>query len=736
MLEAKKVREVAEQDATKKIMDHVSPIIKKMIMKEAAESSKFLFGEDDSEPGIVTDPFGGTNPGDLSTSGEIPGQLPNGSPGLEQAPISPKGELGGMPMPDNEGKITLDFEQLFNMTGAAGGSQGAQGLIPNAQPLDSIVADTGAMATPPSEEAPINAPISGTLPPGAESAPLPQTEPASTPGMPAPLPPTPENQLPAPTPEGEDETLPQPTLAEKVELFHTNVIMVAEKIDNVISKGINSSTLVKESIKAKLFSLCENVDVLVAEGTFNEKQAKIVENKLDFLYSKLNEANDPNSYKKDEGKNMTTLKEFAAKLFEEDALGPVLTPKATAHAEKVSGVAPGVDLFKEGEEMSEEELTEALLGEAAPASTAFGDGTVPSGAQTKSPKVAGKSLASEKGAAGIAESAPASTAFGDGSKATGAETASPDVHDASALADKTGNHTILEFDEKELKEAIARVRKENFARKLASVKEEALKGTDAKGHLKTPKVPEGEQSKTKPEGKAVAQPKEIKEEFDIASLTGGDDASDMSADLDVDADNGGSGEVELKFQIDIDDLEALLSGGVADFIAEPTSADMGSDMAPETDVGDDDASDTIEISDDSDEPEEVLTDASASDEVEEEETLMEMKKQLSESKLLTAKALYVSKFAVREDLTSKQKQKIAGYFDATKSLAEAKDTYGKIKKILSESASTNNLSGSASRPTTTGRANSINEGVDKSPDMIEPSRWMLLAGIGKKNPRN
>jgi len=775
ILEAKKVREVAEQNARDRIIEHVSPIIKRMITKEAVESSKFLFGEVDSDPNLISDPVSGVNPSDLSP---MMGGENAAEPSMSgmSAPISASGELGGMPMPDNEGKITLDFEQLFNMTGAAGGGSAATDMLQgmgdqNGLPDNLTPADPGAVGEVPNEAPPIAPPGAGSPATDAE-APAPPMSPEplagaapAAPGMP-PAPPQP----PA-NPEEEQNLAPKP-IAEKIENFRTNVGMVAEKIVLVLSRG-NNSLLVKESIKSKLFSLCENADTLLSEGAFTTQQAKIVENKLNFLYTKLNEANDLSSYKEDEGKKMTTLKEFAAKLFEEDSLGPVLTPKAGAHAEKVSGVAPGVDLFKEGEDLSEEEelnaLAEALLAEEAVASTSFGDGKVTGSAETKSPSVGkGKSLASEKGAAGIAESAPASTSFGDGQKATGAQTASPKVHSDSALVDETGSNTILEFDEKELKEAISRVRKENFARKLAVVKEEALKGTDTKGHLKTPKVPEGEQSKVKPAGGRAQKIEDIKEEFDFASLGAGSEDEDegsldlspeVDADLDTDMSDDVGGEVELKFSIDIDDLEALLSGGVADFIAEPDNmdgeAELGDEMSDDMSGDMSDDTDSIEITDDSDD--EVLMDSPEETEEEVDEAPMaspspmhesrkpktaknlsegkaikKMQLQLQESQLLTAKALYVSKFAVREDLTSKQKKKIAEYFDKASTLAEAKETYGKIKKIVTESASTNKLSGSASRPTTTGSAR-LDEGVNNSPDTIDPTRWMLLAGIGK-NP--
>lgn len=766
ILEAKKLREVAETDARNKIIEAVSPIIKKMITKEAAEASKFLFGEEDIDPGMISDPMGGTSPDDLSG-------MMGGTDSPTQAPISATGELGGMPMPDEEGKITLDFQQLFSLGGGTGGAPSPEaigGLNAQSQPMAPDLGAPGPEAIPPTPEAapvpPIAAGIPGATPEGSPMAsPMPPATPPAAPGgVPGEIVQPGAGATPAVPPE---ELPPEeiPNLTEtKINSFKSEVVLVAEKIDFFRAKK-NTSALVRESIKSKLFSLCESVDSLTSEGVISGRQAQIVENKLEFLFSKLNEATHDNSYREDQGKMMTTLKEFAAKLFEEDALGPATADKATAHAEKVSGIQPGVDLFKEGEDKADEaadmkELAESLLGEDAPASTAFGDGKEMSDAENKSPKVHdADALAKEKGAGIVGEAAPASTAFGDGSKATGAENTSPKVHAGKALADETGANTILEFDEKELREAIAKVRKENLARKIATVKEGAkgaLSGTDKDGHLKTPKVPEGDQGSAKAEGGKNPALKNLKEETVSLMASGGDEGG---SDLDsvVDAGGGSEGEVELTFQIDVDDLEALLSGGVADFIAEPSAGDDSGAM----DFG---GGDDIEVVDDapegggSDDAGGLLMDKEEEEEVVDEtappapapgkmpmqesknktaknveKTVRELKTQLHESQLLTAKALYVSKFAVRNDLTSKQKQKIAEYFDKAKTIAEAKETYSKIKKILTESTSSSNLSGSASKPTGTGSARILEESVQKNAsDSIEAQRWMLLAGIKSK----
>lgn len=757
IIEARKLKEVAELDARNKVIEAVTPIIKRMIAKESS-TQKFLFGEDDLP---MEDPMMSAEP-----PMEVPDMAPPTDAGLppaggdisNAAPISPSGDLVGMPMPDDEGKITVDFSQLFSMGSGSQGVEDAasQEVVPPPGDL------AGGLPPMPTEVPPV-APIGGAeVPPagvagvGPEAGAAQALDPASA-ALPA-APGAIDGQAPvgqALTPEEN----PEPIVAgeSKIYNFQNEVRVVAERIDLLYFRG-SAPSLVKESVKSRLFTLCEQLDDLMSEGVISPKKARIAENKLEFLFMKLNEAEERNTYKTDKGAHMTSLKEFAAKLFEEDALGPATADKATAHAEKVSGVAPGVDLFKEGEEPVDDTATmaEALLGEDAPASSAFGDGKLEGDAENKNPQVHDADALVKEPGAGIVESAPASTAFGDGTEMPGAENTNPQLHQSGNLADESGSNSILEFDEKELREAVVKLRKENLARKLKAVKESAaagLKGSvsDKEG-LTVPKVKVGDQGSAKPVGgKEPAQ--ENLAECGMTEETPMGDSGGLPGMPGA----GGGEEVELTFSIDVDDLEALLNGAADQFVAEP-EGDVGGDDAggfPGSDsMGGDD--DSIEVvGDDSpegllvDEPaEEPTTDEAAgasapgklsvkenkSRQVSGKTAIASLVKQLNEQKLLTAKALYVSKFTVREDLSSKQKQKIVGYFDKASTLAEAKETYAKIKKILSENASTpsTKLSGSGSKPTTAGSAK-LNESVSgNTGDQIESARWMLLAGIPSK----
>lgn len=776
IIEARKLKEVAELDARNKVIEAVTPIIKKMIAKESADHQRFLFGEDDlptEEPVLDVAPPMDAASMDMAppVDAELPpagGDVPNA------APIAPAGELVGMPMPDEEGKITVDFSQLFSMgTGAQGVSNVSS---PEAVPPPGDMA--GGLPPMPTEVPPVSAVGGGEMAPagvagvGPEAGSVAQAPEASALGAVPGADGDPLGQTSPGAPLAPEEE-PEPVIAGEGKLygFQNEVRVVAERIDILYFRGA-VPTLVKESVKSRLFTLCEQLDSFVQEGVVSPKKARIAENKLEFLFMKLNEAEERNTY--NQGAHMTSLKEFAAKLFEEDALGPATADKATAHAEKVSGVQPGVDLFKEGdapavdevspgtEADADKQMAEALLGEDAPASSAFGDGKLEGDAENKNPAVHDpKALVKEPGA-GIVESAPASTAFGDGEKAKGAENTNAQLHQSGNLVDEKGANAILEFDEKELKEAVAKLRKENIARKLKAVKESAagaLKGSvsDKEG-LTVPKPTEGDQGSAKPVGGKEAALENLKEcgmteetPLDMAGSSGGPESV---GSLPGAPEAGGAGEVELTFSIDVDDLEALLNGAADEFVAEPAGDAGGGFPGGEEE---------IEVTDDSSSPEDILM-GGAGDE-EEEETKDEaampaasapskvsvresktarkpvsgkvvvesLVKQLNEQKLLTAKALYVSKFSVREDLTVKQKQKIAEYFDKASTLAEAKTTYEKIKKILAESASpSTKLSGSASKPTTAGSAKLNESAAPKGADQIDSARWMLLAGIPSK----
>ena len=102
--------------------------------------------------------------------------------------------------------------------------------------------------------------------------------------------------------------------------------------------------------------------------------------------------------------------------------------------------------------------------------------------------------------------------------------------------------------------------------------------------------------------------------------------------------------------------------------------------------------------------------------------------QLHETQLLTARSLYVNKLFVRDELTGTQKRKIVEYLDSANTIAEAKEIYNRLVRVLDAGEKNGAMiKESAQRP-----ARMLTESV------VEPSfdttRWQILAGV-KRNAK-
>jgi hypothetical protein len=102
--------------------------------------------------------------------------------------------------------------------------------------------------------------------------------------------------------------------------------------------------------------------------------------------------------------------------------------------------------------------------------------------------------------------------------------------------------------------------------------------------------------------------------------------------------------------------------------------------------------------------------------------------QLQETQLLTARSLYVNKLFVRDELTGAQKRKIVEYLDSARTIAEAKEIYGRLVRVLDAGKKNGAMiKESATRP-----AQVLTESA------VEPSfntsRWQILAGV-KRNAK-
>ena len=120
--DAEKLMEIAEADAKKALIEQLTPYIKRVIAKEAVGSTDFFFEQDEEEQEQVPPPvdpqgMGGPMATTAPANTTDPTQELDAGLGdeLSDAPVpAPEGEnLVGASMPDEDGKIVVDFEDLF-----------------------------------------------------------------------------------------------------------------------------------------------------------------------------------------------------------------------------------------------------------------------------------------------------------------------------------------------------------------------------------------------------------------------------------------------------------------------------------------------------------------------------------------------------------------------------------------------------------------------------------------------
>lgn len=700
LLEAKKIKELAEEDAKKSIMEAISPYIKDIISKKINESSEhdFLFHEE--EETLDT----------LDTAGEELSAGPMGDqPNEAPIQIGKSEDVVNATMPGADGMITVSVEDLFKDAPETG--------VPQPEP---------------------------EIPEEVPQASVPVTEPVEE-------------------PMGEAPGL----YMESFDDWKINLLETSEKIDRVFFSK-KSSSIVRESLKNKLFSLMESLDSLKEKGKVNSETAKINENKLEFLFLKLKDGNLDNSYLKEDQKEenyMASLKEYAAKLFAEsfaeegtkDGTNCETTASAK-HAADVSGVGPGVDLGLNEEMLpvGDTDVADALPGTdpkpGTPEQWAEGEASLSETNQDKVIEEALDALGEEVEAEGHA-------GFGDSSE-------------------KPSVEPMLEMDEAELKEAIA-----EWKAKKAMMQE---------------KVEEGDQGSVDPEGghepakkhlddkpKADTGLEEVdeltmKEEADLMGLDA-DPAATPDAGLPGD-DLGMGDDVDADMVINIDlpdevedaladvDMSALddISVSLADvdvnsgnetgadpMSAPPVSAEpaldapaTGTEPAPELDASDGEGEEEDDM---------METKMSALMEsvkkLENEKKLLESKvknnasiakklkeqsddykTQLVEANLFIAKNVYFTKFLQKGTLSQTNLKKIVEHLDRAKTVSQAKEIYNLINKKLAESAAASKkLTGSSSAATSSGSAVSLNESVSHNDgEFIEVERFKKLAGIKSK----
>lgn len=672
--DAAKIRDIAEQDAKNAILEQISPYIKKMIM---AQASNVLLEQEEPMPQDASvmppETFPGTGtPAAAETT--VPSEVPVKAAGAEKVNVSMA--AGGKPV--------IDFDDLFADNSS-----------------EEIVNPEGMNAQSSMDVTTVEPPIVGE--PNASVDGIPAT-PSSAPAA-APVPP-PADAGPPPAPEtagaaSEEEQLnpaPGAPLAEikTVKQLERQLAEMAVKIDRIYTTKV--SDLTKDSYKTKLFSLLEQLDKLAAKKAITPRQAQLNENRLEFLFLHLKEAKLNNSYKtKDKEKTMTTLKEFAAKLFEsadEERLGqdskssgqtgvPV-HKKATAHAQKMDGVQ--ADLFAGGAKTVETRHAAA--------------GSV------DAEELEG--LSGEEGAWEEALMEEIQAALRD---ELDAHEERPEELPASVKASG-----YFDINEAALRKAVAKLRNESKNRKSL---DEAM--------VLSVELPDDVEE-------ALAGEELVAD----VSFDGSEEEDEEMVDLDT-SDAGEEGEEEV---VDLD------------MSSDEDMEDMGSEeeeMLLTDEEGEEEEEELEEMRKpmmESRKARKALLEARVREtksrrlaEAKRAEAAG-LKRDMAETNLFLSKLVYLNKFLVREDLSRKVKQQIVEHLDRASTIAEAKDIYGKIVRKLDEAAAaqTAPVVGSASKPTTAGSAR-LNESVSRaatSGGSADPvigtfEKWQILANIKRNN---
>jgi hypothetical protein len=658
LAETKKIKELAEADAKRKIIEEVSPFIKQMIVKETA----FFFEEEEPAPS-------------MEVSSEATPIVPTGatatSPDSEIEVVEAEKSVGTS---DPLGIMSKTLKDLVGEEGKIAIDSTGKITIEPATVSVVDVADTETTEEPTSE-------IGAGSPAPQELAPPPASasEPAApTPAAPAPMAPVAGPVEPAP----EQPAAPVP-LAENYRAFQINLGETALKIDEMYFSK-KPSKLLAESLKNKLFGLLENLDYLNESGKINKTQFVLNEKKLEFLFEKLKEAKTGNSYNVKGNKDMGSLKEFASKLFEgeekslaHDAAssgktGVAVHSAASAHAKKVSGVAPGVDLF------DNEETVEALEGEALPGS-------------------------------------------GDAEDPDGWENAEP-----GALEE------TLELNEAELLEAVRALR-EGKGKEKKVVKEnydELEEGVTISLGLPDDLDLDASDITLSVEEEEDMEDMEDSEEEDMESDE--EDMEDMESDeegeieLELDAEEGEEEEEEEEEEGEEEEEEEMEEEGASMLYGEKGMEEALMESVLRSRNGK--RAKLLESK-----LHQTVKAASKVKKLAESRNreLATMKSEMAETNLFLSKVLLLNKFLQREDLSQKQKQVIVEHLDRAQTIAEAKEIYVKIKNKLNEAAERGTLrTGSASAPVSSGAASFkvISESANKANDIVlgTPERWALL----------
>lgn len=727
LLDAKKLKEVAEKNAQRAIIDAATPAIKKMIAEElaTANSSSFLLEEQEdllsqAAPSANMDmpqmPVSSPTSSEMS-GGDAPIKLSNdGDDSLK------------MPLPGPDGKFVVDFDDLFVSGGTGSDSLSAladtgpasaeQGMMQTGE-----VEPGGAVTSEPVD-------VSPTVPASPESPPSPTSPEMGAADATAPLanPEEPVSEIPL---EAEPKT-------ETVEMFQESFEKVKAQITRVYeSKGIRTNSLIQEALQEKLFNLLEMLETLSVSGKISQKASSIFEKRLEILHRKLKDGNSVNTYdgiQKDKEEDMASrsLKEYVNKVLAEstDVVkgGDVTSPadvhkteksmkvtnsqeqaadKAGSHAMKVTEPTVTLSLEEQAEKALEEEIRAVLAEDE------------------------GESLVAKPGKqdlAGAASSIPdEKVGQVDTTKSTDASPTNPASH---VLSVKEGKKKDVKVGAKDLEKETKKMKKENLQKQIAKLQEQ-LKECGDMGM---------EEASPMGTGESVSSMEPMKEEGEVVNVNFNFDLADLLPDL---AGLSDDDEIEI-----VDDTVP----GAMDSAGDVSALDSGS-------MGDEGSSDLDLGSSEEEEEEEMPGEESGEDE--DLSSLMESKKAkpsakpsktpvankilqenkllkaaLHEQQLFNAKTVHFGVFLKNKNLSNEQKQKIAAYLDRAKTITEVKSAYNKVKSILeSVTKARSTKTGSSSKPGATAITESTKkENLFEGKSLVEEqkNRLMELAGIKKK----
>ena len=689
LAEAKKLKQLAEEDAKKKIIEQVTPFIKKMIVQEAAD-----FFTEESEEAPKSDTSTTPNGLPIVASGEPEGSEDSGVEMSEENESSTADPLGimGKTLEDlvgKDGKITIDSDGKITI-----------------QPDVETVMSKPIVQIPPVELPAVVPPPEAAMPPVPPpvSAPAPDLNAApvalATPAIPGPVP------------------APVPPLAENYQKFRINLGETALKIDEAYYAKKTSNVLV-ESLKQKLFHLLEDLDHLNHSGKITENEKRLNEKKLEFLFAKLKEAKLSNSYTKTkikEEKIMGSLKEFASKLFEGEDLdlhasstvsgktGVAVKSAASAHAKKVSGVAPGVDLFSNEEDQ--------LVG------------------------------------------ADALEGTGDAEE----EYPNPLAEGAEGFGDSDEEPPVMAFDisDDELMEAVRMLRKESKAAAAAPKGSVSAMSSD---ELADEEWPVGDS----PVGGEDPSLKNLDENL-VLTLTFPDDVELDASDVDVSV-SSEEEDMEDEEEMSMDDEEEMsMDDEEEDMDDEEEDMDDEEEMSMDDEEEEGEEELLYGEEEEGEEEEEEMEESWMKESVRSskkarllesklhktthaashmkklaesrDRELKTIKTEMAETNLFLSKVLLLNKFLQREDLSKTQKQAIVEHLDRATTIAEAKQIYTKIKNKLNEAADKSKVVGNSSTAVSSGTAGFkiISESAEKTKEVVlgTPERWAFLVKGGRR----